>query len=232
MTNSGNLIGSFISQTHEGKKNLWRNNLVLLISLLLVIFFLPVIKLPSEILNRVILGVAVISGIFAAEFGRKIFGILLFLGLVVLIAMVLGILFPAARFIDVIGFLLLTLSFLFSTIALVTHVAGHEKVDRSTIICAINSYLLIGLSGSVLIYIIDLVIPSSLPALESGVGGLSGYIYFGFVTLSTLGYGDISPQEPLIRSFSTFLALSGQLYLVIIMAFIIGKYLNSKNQSE
>jgi hypothetical protein len=48
------------------------------------------------------------------------------------------------------------------------------------------------------------------------------------VTLTTLGYGDILPLTPLARSLAAFTALFGQLYLVIIMAFLIGKYANAK----
>ena len=202
------------------------------IRIIFLIFLLPILKEPSEYVSRLVLGIVVISGIFAAEYNKRVLRVLLLLGAVVLIALILGLIFPDARSVDVAAFLLLTCSFVFSTTALVAHVAGSKRVDKSTILCAINSYLLIGLSGSVIIFIIDMVVPNSLTNLTSGLGELSNYIYFGFVTLSTLGYGDISPATPLARSFSTFLALSGQLYLVIIMALIIGKYLNSKNKEH
>ena len=68
--------------------------------------------------------------------------------------------------------------------------------------------------------------------IDFGPGSFSAFIYFGFVTLTTLGYGDITPALPLARSLATFTTLVGQLYLVIIMAFIIGKFLNTKGTDQ
>ena len=171
-----------------------------------------------------------ISGIFAAEFRKHVFSLLLSLGFLVLTSMALSFIFPANRILNIIPYLLVICSLIFSTVALVAHVSQAETVEKSTVLCAINSYLLIGLTASVLFLTVDFVVPSSFAIIESEPGSLSHYIYFGFVTLSTLGYGDITPAAPLARSLAIFVALGGQLYLVIVMALIIGKFLNSKNR--
>jgi drug/metabolite transporter (DMT)-like permease len=85
---------------------------------------------------------------------------------------------------------------------------------------------------SILFLILDIFLPDSFLQLDPGDGSLSSYIYFGLVTLTTLGYGDITPDTAMARSLSTFTALFGQLYLVIIMALIIGKYLTGKRTVE
>jgi hypothetical protein len=118
------------------------------------------------------------------------------------------------------------------TIALVSHIASTREVYGSTLLAAINSYLLIGLTLSILFLILDIFLPGSFSQIDSVSGNLSSYIYYGFVTLTTLGYGDITPDTALARSLSTFTALFGQLYLVIIMALIIGKYLKEKRTTE
>lgn len=230
MNKSGRPIIGYINQTHERQKNLWRNNVILMVALVIMIFLMPLFPDKSGLYIRLVLGTVVLSGVFAAEYSRKVFGILFFMGIVVMIAMALGFIFPDARSIVALGFVLVTFSLTLSTIALVSHVAGAETVDRSTIACSINSYLLMGLTASVLFIIIDILLPNSFLELNSSSDELGSYIYFGFVTLTTLGYGDITPIGGLARSFSTFIALAGQLYLVIIMALIIGKYLNSKNR--
>ena len=139
---------------------------------------------------------------------------------------------PDSYILKILTFFLNTLFFIIVTIALVSHVSSTREVYGSTLLCAINSYLLIGLTLSILFLILDIFLPGSFSQLDSVNGDLSSYLYYGLVTLTTLGYGDITPDTELARSLSTFTALFGQLYLVIIMALIIGKYLKGKNTTE
>lgn len=217
-----------IRSESESKRNLWRNNMSLLLALLVMIFLLPLIPEMDRLLTKVVLSLIVISGLFAAEFNRRVFKILFGLGVVVVGLTIFAFLIAESSILDVAAFITTTLFFIMVTIALVAHVAQAKTVVGSTILCAINSYLLIGLTATLLVVIIDLLAPQSFKGLGLEEGGFSSYIYFSFVTLTTLGYGDITPDTPLARSISTFTALFGQLYLVIIMALIIGKYLGSK----
>jgi voltage-gated potassium channel len=212
----------------ESRRNLLKFNLALLFSLLTMIFILPVIPFDGELLTRVILILIVISGMFAAEFNAKLLRFLLGLGTITVALTAISIFFIQARNLTIILFFFNTLFFIIVTVALVSHIAQADKVKGSTVICAINSYLLIGLSMSLLIVILDLFAPNSFTNIPAEQDTYSAFIYFGFVTLTTLGYGDITPITPLARSLSTFTALFGQLYLVIIMALIVGKYLNTR----
>lgn len=54
--------------------------------------------------------------------------------------------------------------------------------------------------------------------------------YYAFVTMSTLGYGDLLPLKPVAKSMAVFMTLCGQFYLVTIMAFLIGKLLSQKQE--
>jgi len=223
---SGLLINSGSSRT------LWRNNLVLLFSLCIMIFILPVLPSEDYLLSRILLAVIVISGLFAAEFSRRIFKILVGLGSIVILMIAVNLVFTDSKNIDALSLILNTFFFIAVTVALITHVAKAETVSRSTLVLAVNSYLLIGLTASILFIILDLLVPESFPQIDFGPGSFSAFIYFGFVTLTTLGYGDITPAVPLARSLATFTTLIGQLYLVIIMAFIIGKFLNTKGTDQ
>ena len=51
---------------------------------------------------------------------------------------------------------------------------------------------------------------------------LSNFLYYSFVTISTLGFGDIAPMRPVARAFSVLQAIFGQLYLAILIARVIG----------
>jgi hypothetical protein len=217
----------------EGRRAiLFRTNMILLIALAMIIFIVPAIPRQSLYLTRVLLGIIVISGLFAAEFTKTAFRILATVGILLIITSIINLIFPGSEHLDILVFFLNTLFFIIVTIALVAHVASAREVDSSTLLCAINSYLLIGLTLSILFLIMDLFIPGSFTKMDSSDAGLSAFIYFGFVTLTTLGYGDITPVTPMARSLASFTALFGQLYLVIIMALIIGKFLSGKRQKD
>ena len=60
------------------------------------------------------------------------------------------------------------------------------------------------------------------------------FLYCSFVTLTTLGYGDITPLTKMARTFSVLEAVIGQLYLVVVLAWLVGMYVARKsgNPSE
>jgi voltage-gated potassium channel len=216
----------------ERNKVLLRTNLILLFTLSMMIFIKPIMPSQAKLLTAVLLCMLVISGLFAADFSRTAFRILFSIGTLVVLVTLLNLVLPDSQNLNILTFFLNTLFFIIVTIALISHVASATEVYGSTLLCAINSYLLIGLTLSLLFFILNLFLPGSFLQLDPGDEGLSSYIYFGFVTLTTLGYGDITPDTALARSLSTFTALFGQLYLVIIMALIIGKYLTGKKTVE
>lgn len=223
---------TFISEASGRNKNLWRNNIILLLSLALLIFIAPLLDHLSEFIANIALILVVVSGIFAAEYQKKVFNLLFAFGFLVIISMATSLVFPGIKPLNVLPYLLVTLSLIFSSIALVAHVSVAKTVEKSTVLCAINSYLLMGLTASVLFLFLHFIEPESFKSIVTSGGNLSEFIYFGFVTLSTLGYGDVTPTAPLARSLAIFTSLGGQLYLVIVMALIIGKFLNSQNQKS
>ena len=233
MSNStSNKFRSLIRSGTDRRKILLRTNIILLLSLSIMIFVVPVLQLSDHQLTKVLLGIVVVSGLFAADFNRTAFRILFTIGAVVILVTMLGFFFVDSEKLGAIAIILNTLFFIIVTGALVAHVATAKEVYGYTLICAINSYLLIGLTLSLLFLIMDMTIPESFMQVDSTKGSYPTFIYFAFVTLSTLGYGDITPDTPLARSFSIFTALFGQLYLVTIMAIIIGKLLNAKKTTE
>ena len=232
MTANRSAGNHFISQSKEVRKKLLRNNLILFSALMILIFVAPHMADSVRFISRTALVIVVISGIFAAEYGKRIINLLMVLGLLVILSMIFSILFPEIVLLSITSFTLITLSLILSTIALIFHMSMAETVEKSTILCAINSYLLMGLVASTLFITLDLFIPNSFMSLEKGEGNISNFIYFGFVTLTTLGYGDITPSAPLAKSLSIFMTVAGQLYLVLVMALIIGKFLSTRNRDN
>jgi hypothetical protein len=57
-------------------------------------------------------------------------------------------------------------------------------------------------------------------------------IYFSFMTLTTVGYGDVRPLHPAARSLAVVEALVGQLYLAVLIASLIGMALQARSEEE
>jgi hypothetical protein len=223
---------SMIRSGPDRQRSLLRSNIILLIALLLIIFLMPVIPIEFTLVNRTLLCLVVISGLLAADFSRSVFKLLSGFASMVLAVTLLGLFFRDSETFAYLTFILNTVFFVVITIALITHVAGASDVRVSTLLCAVNSYLLIGLSFSMLFILLDLIAPGSFHLSGDPANKFSTILYFSFVTLTTLGYGDILPLTALARSLAAFTALFGQLYLVIIMAFLIGKFISAKKEGS
>jgi hypothetical protein len=99
--------------------------------------------------------------------------------------------------------------------------AGRGVVDRIT--GAVVLYLMIGLVWAVAYGILDEHSPGAFTGAgsEEGEYGLGRWVYFSFVTLTTVGYGDISPVARPARSLAMLEALIGQLYPAVILARLV-----------
>ncbi len=109
-----------------------------------------------------------------------------------------------------------------------THVYNSPRVGRQQIFGAISVYLLLGILFTqlyeILIYIQGNAIyfdPSRFP--EEAVG-TSQVLYYSFVTLATVGYGDVSPFTPAARALSVFESLIGVMYIAILIARFVSNY--------
>ena len=127
------------------------------------------------------------------------------------------------------------LFFLIVIFFLIREMATAKVVTAKVIMASISGYLLLGIIYSVLIVAIMQRDPGAFNITRDGNGVLdptayfSKSLYFGFVTLATLGYGDILPLKPYTRSLATLICISGQLYIATIIGILIGKFASGNN---
>jgi hypothetical protein len=97
-------------------------------------------------------------------------------------------------------------------------------VDTNKIIGSICIYILLGLVWAFGYLIAEWLFPGSFSGLDqdSWRGNLEEFIYYSMVTLTTLGYGDIAPQQPLARFLAYSEAVAGVFYTTILVASLIG----------
>jgi len=102
-----------------------------------------------------------------------------------------------------------------------------ERPPSHRICAAIMVYLFLGMLWSRLYEITGLMIPGAFH-MEDGSATITSYLYFSFVTLATIGYGDISPVHPVARNLSVLEAITGQMYIAILIARLVSTTSNSK----
>ena len=109
-------------------------------------------------------------------------------------------------------------------------VATDPDVSANRIVGAIAVYMLLGVLWAVAYTIVHLVWPGSFTGFDSRAGGEwdSEWLYYSFVTMTTLGYGDISPVSPIARLLAYLQAVVGQLYIAILVAGLVGAYMSKK----
>jgi len=108
-------------------------------------------------------------------------------------------------------------------VAVVSRIVHHTRVTVETLLGAICVYVLIGLLFSYVDLAYQFIAGSSYFA-QSGHHGPSDFAYFSFITMTTVGYGDLSPATGLPRTLAVLEALTGQIFLVVLVARLVAMY--------
>lgn len=144
-------------------------------------------------------------------------------GILLLISFWVTIIFNL-RILNIIADIIISIFFIILVIRFLKHVAQSKRVDASVILESISGYLMVGVLLSYILVMALFFFPGSLVFPDTTDPKLANVIYFTFVTMSTLGYGDVLPGVPLTRSLSIFVSITGQIYLAVIIAMLVGKY--------
>lgn len=125
--------------------------------------------------------------------------------------------------------------FIFSFFAATIHMAWRQvmftgEISLNTIYGAVCIYILIGLLFGFAYLIVEYFSPGSMNGLAPGPwqGNLDNLIYYSMITLTTVGYGDISPVAPLTRFLAYMEAGIGIFYTTILVASLIGMRLSAQ----
>ena len=97
----------------------------------------------------------------------------------------------------------------------------------------IAGYLLIGYTWVYIYQLLVQLMPEAICFQNAAFGTLSrqpnDLVYFSFITLTTVGYGDVHPVHPLVRSMAVAEALLGQLYIAILISTLVGMAIQTKS---
>jgi len=125
------------------------------------------------------------------------------------------------------------LFFSFVVYTLLSGLLTSRTISFEIIAAALSAYLMIGFGWGLIYGLIESLVPHS---FEGGIANLSDlrhqFTYFSFVTLTTLGFGDISPTNPISQSWTILEAIIGQIYLVVIISGLVGIFVSAGDKKR
>ncbi|MHC4942070.1 MAG: potassium channel family protein [Planctomycetota bacterium] len=140
----------------------------------------------------------------------------------------------------IVGMIYFSASILFlilTSLIILGHVLKDEKITRDKLAGAICVYLLLGLLWASIYGLMETVHPGSFK-MAGEVGGemtfakVKELIYYSYVTITTLGYGDITPVTQAARSFSMLEAVIGPLYMAILIARLVALHITHTREEK
>ncbi|MGA9237793.1 ion channel [Robiginitalea sp.] len=135
-------------------------------------------------------------------------------------------------YLQLILFALLVLYYLIVTVAIVREVWHTEEVTRNVIFGVMGGYTALGLISFFIFLGIEMADPGSFSGLDSSnpTTQNQSLLYMAYITLMSIGYGDITPTTQIAQKATVLVGLLGQFYLVIITGVVVGKYINQQRK--
>jgi hypothetical protein len=194
----------------------------LLISITLMFTLRPFLEgfVGIGVLVDIFATLILLSAIYAASSNKHIFHLALLIAFPTLIT------YWANYFVKVHHFFLVNkifggLFFAFMVVVILNYLFKEKQITADTIAGAICAYFLIGMMWSSIFAILEILQPGSFEIPQSLQAESSSFTYYSYVTLTTLGYGDITPITTPARSFSLLEAITGQIYLATLVARLV-----------
>lgn len=117
------------------------------------------------------------------------------------------------------GILVLGLLMVITPAVILNRIARHEHITATTLWGAVSAYLSIGLAFSLFYAAANGFDPAAFPDV-AGIS-LGDFNYFSFVTMTTLGFGDVTPATDIPRALAVLQTILGQIFLVVVVARVV-----------
>ena len=191
---------------------------------LLSFFFLPSFfpdRIESLLDTLFFTGLIITSILLLESKSRIKRGIVLIAGILGIVIQISNIFIETPIGFRLFNFIVLFIMFVILFQELIIQIFNSKKITLNVVLGAFTGYILIGIIGFCVILTIYLFNPESYKISETPINDL---LYYSFITLSTIGYGDISPLSLPAKNVAVIIGLVGQFYNAIIMAAIISKF--------
>lgn len=210
---------------------------ILLVSLLVILAVGPLLSGPfGSLFTKLYFTVVLLSALFSMREERLLFRVGLLTGAPAILTMWFGEQVRVPSHFAVAS--ALTAVFLgVMSVGLVRRAMAPGRVTMSRILASLCAYLMIGLAWAEVYAALAAVSPGAFNAPQDwsqmdGGDVVSRTVYFSFVTLTTLGYGDITPATEAARSLAVTEAIVGQLYLTVMVARLVGLFVAHEQSGD
>jgi drug/metabolite transporter (DMT)-like permease len=176
----------------------------------------------AQVVTVMLQSLTLLAALLAARTGRRLFRVAALVALVAVVASVVAALVSSSDAMVGIFFALNVLLVAAAPVAIGRALWRRQIVDVHTVLGAICIYVLIGMLFSFLYSTIGLLGDEPFFA-QTNRANISEFLYFSFITLCTVGYGDFTPAHGIGRALASLEALLGQLYLVTIIAVLVSR---------
>lgn len=200
--------------------------ITLLVLLLLLVFVIPFSVSPNSIYTRfmrdMLLSLILLTGVAAVSDHRLQFLMVALVASAAILVRWTGWLFPSGNMPGLLGeTALISLGLLGIVIGI--KVFGPGRVTSDRVLGAVALYILIGVVWAEADQLVSIHVPGAYAGIPDANAppDHSIWLYFSFVTLTTVGYGDITPVAPPARALAILEALIGQLYPAIVLARLV-----------
>jgi hypothetical protein len=197
----------------------------LLVALVALLVVHPLIQ--GTLVLNVMLTAVLLTALYAVSPHRRQRVVALLLGIPWCIGLWLYQWDPDYVALAVVGPGLGVLFFGYVTRVLLRHVIRADRVDADMIYGAVAGYLLLGLIWAMLYALIETVYPGSFArtATSGDTRPWGDLLYYSYVTLTTLGYGDVLPLSTRVRSLAILEAVTGVFYVAVLVARLVSLHI-------
>lgn len=198
----------------------------------LVEFIVPALENITDNYRALELSISIfgiLAGFNVMMARRKLFYLIVFLGALVVIVKISSV-GSVPIWVDYIKDFMLVSYYLIIVYEIFRELVDYRKVDLNTIGAVLAGFFVIGIIGGIVFSSIEIYSPGSFSGGIEKEGRISDLVYFSFVTLTTIGYGDISPVTQLAQRVTVLFGLIGNFYSTIIIGIIISKFLSNNNK--
>jgi len=178
------------------------------------------------VILNVLTSTIVLFGIYAVSQTKRTVSIGLSLGLPWFVLSWIDVLIsPLPQIVLLFSNLLLILFLAFTAIIILLFILRSTEISGDILFGAVCIYFLIGGTWSTIYMLLEAIQPGSIINNISGVINLSDLVYFSYITLTTLGYGEIVPVAAAARSLAIIEAIVGVMYIAIIISRLVGLFI-------